>query len=65
MNCQTAGETGFERPQDFEIERRKESVGVDADVRLTVRFDIEDRNFHSEPNATAAGFSFFVEHARA
>jgi len=26
---------------------------ADADVRLTVRFDIEDRNFHWEPNAMA------------
>ena len=32
---------------------------ADADVRLTVRVDIEDRNFHRKPNATAARIIIF------
>jgi len=53
----------FRRPGELTASGRQLPVG--ADVRLTVRFDIEDRNFHSETKRNGGADYHFSSNTRA
>jgi predicted glycogen debranching enzyme len=52
----------FSRPTDKRATGKQ--LPADADVRLTVRFDIEDRNFHSETKRNGGADFHFSSNAR-
>ena len=53
----------FSRPGASEA--RGKQLPAEADVRLTVRLDIEDRGFHSETKHNAAAHDHFARHSHA
>ncbi len=53
----------FHRPSEFKAVGKQ--LPADKDVRLTVRFDIEDRNFHSETKRNAGADYHFASRTHA